>query len=221
LWHDCGLVTSPIVRSLNLDFFAVREDLALVLDYVYSETDLRVFESYSELGRELREFRSVDELVAAYPLGEDPGGNGSAILLMLWSPSVMRELRISRIELDPAHCNGHTFRHRIDGGGLIAFYPGGLSGRVITRTHLGHQSQARAAKWQADEGIDWAALKSLGGRIAHHVRKRLATGKAHGACVLPAAMRLAAAGHELKLATRTPASFAPAPFPPRKQPRRG
>jgi hypothetical protein len=207
---DC--VTSPTVRSLNLDFFAVREDLELVLDFVYSETDARVFESYSEPGCELREFRSVDELVAAYPLGEDPAGNGSAILLMLWSPSVMRDLSVSRIALDPRHCNGHAFRHRVDGAGLIAFYPGGLSGRVITRTQVGHQSQARAAQWDAAGGVDWAALKALGGRIAHHVRRRLAIGKAGGACVLPAAMRLAAAGHELKLAAGAPGSFAWVPL---------
>ncbi len=41
------------------------------------------------------------------------------ILLQLWSPSVMQDLTIRRFALDPAHCNGHTFRHNIEGGGLM------------------------------------------------------------------------------------------------------
>jgi len=53
---------------------------------------LRSFESYSEFGQELREFQSVADLVAAFPVGEARHGDGSSILLQLWSPSVMNDL---------------------------------------------------------------------------------------------------------------------------------
>jgi hypothetical protein len=196
-----------MARSANLDFFAAEADQRAVLDFLFSATDVRVFESYSEFDAELREFRSTDELAAAFPLGTDPDGNGNAVLLQLWSPSVMRELTITQIALNPAACDGHMFRHRIDGGGLMQLYLGGVCDRVVTKSHFGHQSQVRARKWEVDEGVNWEALKTLSNRIQYHVRKRLAAGKVPGMPVLPQALALARSGYALKLATQTPWAF--------------
>jgi hypothetical protein len=196
-----------MARSANLDFFAAEADQRAVLDFLFSATDVRVFESYSELGAELREFRSTDELAAAFPLGMDPHGNGDAILLQLWSPSVMRDLTITRIALNPAACDGHTFRHCIDGGGLMQLYLGGVCDRVVTKSHFGHFSQIGARKWGVDEGVNWEALKTVSNRIQYHIRKRLAAGKAAAMPVLPQALELARSGYALKLATQTPSAF--------------
>jgi hypothetical protein len=196
-----------MARAANLDFFASEPDQRAVLDFLFSSTDVRVFESYSEPDAELREFPSTDDLGAAFPLGSDSHGNGHAILLQLWSPSVMRDLSIRRFKLDPTHCSGHTFRHNIEGGGLMQLYFGGICDRVVTKSHFGHQSQVRARTWQVDEGVNWEALKTLSNRIQYHVRKRLAAGKAGSMLVLPAAMSLARAGYALKLATQTPWAY--------------
>jgi hypothetical protein len=196
-----------MTRSVNLDFFAAEADQRAVLDFVFSSTDARVFESYSEYEAKLREFRSTDELAAAFPLGNDPHGNGVAIALQLWSPSVMRDLTIRRFKLDPAHCKGHTFRHNIEGGGLMQLYLGGVCDRVVTMSHFGHQSQVRAQKWEVDQGVNWEALQTLSNRIQYHIRKRLAAGKVPGRPVLPQALELARAGYALKLATQTPWAF--------------
>jgi len=192
-----------MARSANLDFFAAEADQRAVLNFLFSSTDIRVFESYSQCGADLREFRSTEELAAAFPLGTDPHGNGSAVLLQLWSPSVMRDLTITRFALDPAHCDGHTFRHRIDGGGLMQLYLGGVCDRVVTKSHYGHQSQVRAQTWELDEGVDWKSLMTLSNRIQYHVRKRLAAGKAASMPVLPQALELARCGYAIKDATQT------------------
>jgi hypothetical protein len=155
----------------------------------------------------LREFRSTDELAAAFQLGIDPYGNGKVILLQLWSPSVMRDLTIRRFALDPAHCDGHTFRHNIEGGALMQLYLGGVCEQVVTMSHFGHQSQVRAQAWGVDDGVNWEALKTLSNRIQYHIRKRLAAGKVPGRPVLPQALELARAGYALKLATQTPWAF--------------
>jgi hypothetical protein len=196
-----------MARSANVDFFAAEADQRAVFDFLFSSTDVRVFESYSEYGAELREFRSTDELATAFPLGTDPHGNGSAALLQLWSPSVMRDLTITRIKLNPAACEGHTFRHRIDGGGLMQLYLGGVYERVVTKSHFGHPSQTRARAWDVDDGVNWAALKTLSNRIQYHVRKRLAAGKVPGMPVLPQALALARSGYALKVAAQTPDAF--------------
>ncbi len=196
-----------MARSANVDFFAAAADQRAVLDFLFSSTDVRVYESYSQYDADLREFRSSDELAATFPLGTDPHGNGLAILLALWSPCVMRELSIRRFKLDPAKCDGHTFRHNIEGGGLMQLYFGGVCDRVVTKSHFGHQSQVRAKAWEVDDGVNWEALKTLSNRIQYHIRKRLGAGKAGSMPVLPTALSLARAGYALKLATQTPWAY--------------
>jgi hypothetical protein len=90
----------------NLDFYAVREDLIDLLSFIYAETDCRLFESYSEFDKDLREFKSTEQLLSAYDLGCDPHGNGSAVLLTLWSPSVSSNVKVERISLDARKCKG-------------------------------------------------------------------------------------------------------------------
>jgi len=194
-------------RSGNLDFFAAEWDQRSILDFLFADTDVRAFESYSEPDSELREFRRADELAAAFPLGVDRHGNGHAVLLQLWSPSVLRSLDIVRFALNPAKCDGHTFRHRIDGGGLIQLYFGGVCGEVVTRSHYGHQGQSRAAAWAVDDGVDWQELKTLSGRIQYQIGKKLTKAKAKSCPVLPQAFELARQGYALKLATQTPWAF--------------
>ena len=196
-----------MAASANLDFFAAETDQRAVLDFLFSSTDVRVFESYSKFDADLREFHSTDELAAVFPLGTDQHGNGHAILLQLWSPSVMSELTIERFALNPAACDGHTFRHRIEGGGLMQMYLGGICGQVVTMSHYGHQSRVRAKKWDMDQGVDWESLKTLSNRIQYHIRKRLAAGKVPGRPVLPQALVLARSGYSLKMATQTPWQF--------------
>jgi hypothetical protein len=194
---------------MNLDFFAVKADQRAIFDFLFSSTDVRVFESYSEYGADLREFQSTDELAAAFPIGIDRYGNGNAVLLQLWSPSVMRRLTIRRVALDPRYCKGHTFRYCIEGGGLIQLYLGGVCKRerVVTMSHCGHWSEIGAQKWGKDRGVTWEALKTLSNRIRYHIRTRLAVAKVPGRPVLPQAYELAQLGFELKLAAQTPWAF--------------
>ncbi len=196
-----------MTASANLDFFAADADQRAILDFLFTSTDVRVFESYSEYDADLREFRSIRELAAAFDIGLDRHGNGHAVLLQLWSPSVMTELTITRFALNPEACQGHTFRHCIDGGALMQLYFGGVHGRVVTKSHFGHQSQKRALAWGVDHGINWDGLKGLSNRIQYHIRKRLAAAKARSCPVLPEAFKLARAGYELKLAVQTPWSY--------------
>ena len=196
-----------MAASANLDFFAAEVDQRAVLDFLFASTDVRVFESYSEYDADLREFRSTDELAAVFPIGIDRHGNGTAVCLELWSPSVMSELTIERFALNPAACNGHTFRHRISGGALMQLYFGGVHERVVTKSHFGHQSQIRAQKWDMDHGINWELLKTLSNRIQYHIRKRLAVAKVPGCPVLPQAYGLALSGYVLKSAAQTTWSY--------------
>jgi hypothetical protein len=196
-----------MLRPVNLDFFAAETDLREIFDFLFSATDVRVFESYSEYDSDLREFKSTDELAGVYQLGRDPAGNGHAILLQLWSPLVMRDLVIRRFSLNPSKCDGHTFRHNIEGGGLMQLYLGGVHDLIITMSHFGHQSQVRAQSWGVGDGVDWEALGKVSRPIEYHIRNRLALAKVPGRPVLREALELARRGYALKPSMGTPWAF--------------
>jgi len=101
--------SSWVGRLRRVDFYAAKDDLLDLIRFLFGETDCRVYESFSHHDRDLREFRTVDEVAGAYPLGEDSHGHGTAALLSLWSPSAGGEPRVERIELSrPA--DSHRYR---------------------------------------------------------------------------------------------------------------
>jgi hypothetical protein len=181
----------------SLDFYALRDDMRALLEFLFGETDLRVFESYSEYDAELREFRSTDELTRTFDLGSDSHGDGTAVLLQMWSPSVMQRIDIERIELKVP---GHTFRHRVAGVGLLQLYFGGRHQRVITDSHFGHWNEAGARQRAAGDPdtVDWQALTRLSGRIQRHIRNRMAVGKLRARPILPAALTALRSGFMLR-----------------------
>lgn len=172
--------------------------------FLFRETDLRLFETYSAFGAELREFHSFEDVSAAFDVGADEHGSGAAVMLALWSPSVMENLEIERITLDPTRCQEHTFRYAIKGWGLIQLHLGGVHGRVVTASYLGHNSEKRARAWGHAESANWARLTQLSNRIQYVIRRRFAVAMVPGRPVLPEAYNLARSGYALKeLATST------------------
>ena len=170
----------------SIDFYALKDDIRGLVHFIFEETDLHIFESYSEYDSELREFRSIDELSAAFSLGVDTHGHGKAVLLQLWSPSVMQNVAFERIALKLA---GHSFRYRVSGVGLIQLYFGGEHEGAITDSHYGHWSEAGARQRAAGDvdAVDWRALSRLSGRIRRHIRNKMAVAKVRSRPILPAA----------------------------------
>src|SRR4051794_7242753 len=157
----------------SLDFYALGDDIRGLVHFLFEETDARVFESYSAYDAELREFRSFDELSSAFRLGSDPHGQGHAVLLQLWFPSITHDVEFERITLQVP---GHSFRYCISGVGLVQLYFGGEHEGIITDSHYGHWNEAGARQRAVGdvEGVDWGALCRLSGRIQRHIRSRIA-----------------------------------------------
>jgi hypothetical protein len=191
----------------QLDFFAVRQDLRHVIEFLYEETDFRIYELYSAFGQELREFKSFAELDAAFDIGRDKHGHGHSVLLSLWSPAVMKSPHITRVKLDPMHCHGFTFRYTTGGWGAVQLYLGGLHVKVVTKSHFGHGTERGARSLGYRSGVDWKALAKLSNRVRYHVSKRLAVAKVPGRPVLPAAYKLHREGYELKEAAEHSTSY--------------
>jgi hypothetical protein len=200
----------------SLTFFALRDDLLSLLEFVFAETGARVFEAYSAFDRELREFESPDAIDRAFRLGIDEHGSGSEPFLQLWWSGVCPQPRIERITLKPGAVPGHSFRHAVRGWGLAQLQCGGEYSReepTITASHFGHFSEAGARKKGylesgPDAPVDWAGLQRVSQRVQRRLRTQLAGGRVAGrGPVLRAAAAKARAGWKLKEHGRWPAVY--------------
>ena len=181
----------------NLDFYALGDDIRGLVDFIFAETDLRIFESYSEFDAELREFRSFAELSAAFSIGRDAPRQGHIALLQLWSASIMPRVEFERFTLKVP---GYSFRHRILGVGLIQLYLGSEHDHFITESHYGHWSEAGARQRATGDvdAVNWKELSRLSGRIQRHIRRRMAVAKLRARPILPAAFAALRRGSALR-----------------------
>jgi hypothetical protein len=200
----------------SLTFFALREDLLSVLEFLVAETGARAFEAYSAFDRELRDFDSVEAIDRTFRLGVDEHGTGSEPFLQLWWPEVCPAPRIERITLKPGAVPGHSFRHTARGWGLAQLQCGGEYSRgepTITASHFGHFSEAGARQKGyeesgSDAAVDWAALQRVSQRVQRRLRTQLAGGRVpRRGPVLHAAAAKARAGWTLKEHGRWPATY--------------
>jgi hypothetical protein len=187
----------------SLDFFAVYEDQVSLFQFLLQQTDVQIFEFSSQPNRRIRSFTTVDDINDTVQLGHDKPGNGLGALFTLYSPSVMPEVAVRRIEFKVRRDAAAQWREELFGGALMQLYLGGVHETVITKSHFGHNSQRRAATWGVEDGVDWSALSKLSGRVQRHIRK-LAVEKMPGRPVLSAATRLWRSGYALKEAARSP-----------------
>jgi len=175
----------------NLDFYALGDDLRSLLQFLYAETDVIVYELASEFDRDARRFASLAELEAVFSLGVYRAGR-----LQLWSPSVMARPVIRRIEITVP---GHSFRYAVEGAGLIQLYLDGGRDRVIYHTHFGHWNEAGARQRSVHPADDcnWPALTKLSGRIQRHIRSKLTAAKLYARPILHQAFSAVQQGHGL------------------------
>ena len=181
----------------NLDFYAVKGDLQKLLGFLYDETDIVCFESYSEFDRPTRSFKSLQELESVFEIGQTPKGQ---ICFQLWSASVTKEPEPRKINLK---MKDHSFRYAIEGAGLIQLYLGGVKDNVIGETHYGHWNQAGAEAKSVlpTTDCDWEALKKLSGKIQRFIRG-VAYGKVNGRVILPEAFSEVQNGMQIRFANQ-------------------
>lgn len=160
---------------MNYDFFADSTDKIQLLDFVFSETDLQVFDLYSDFDRKVSQYRSSNEVTEKFDL---ENGGQSSMVFQLWSPRFGGGFSFRRIELNPNFCNGHTCRYRTEGWGLIQLHLGERNQNRLHYSHIGHFEEKGALKWeevQKDKGAvgqwNWTEIKATSGKLRRQVEK--------------------------------------------------
>lgn len=185
----------------NCDFYAAPGDFEPILQFVFEDLQCRVLEAYSGFDRNLREFSCLDELVegSESKLGDCSNGKLSCFL-MLWPVEASDQVRIRRMELNPAAGLG-THRYTVEGWGLISLQLGGLGKTGLHPSHTNHNSENRARKWAdtykalmgTPSAWNWDVVTRTSAKLNYRIRS-LAVSKTRNRPVLPAAKNALNAG---------------------------
>jgi hypothetical protein len=163
----------------NLDFYATVDDQRDLLDFIFVETDIVIFEFSSLNNKALRTFTARGELERAYCLGEERPTH-----FQLWSPSVMERPEERRIDM--TGLPGRPHRYEPIGAGLMQLYFDCIRKNVLHHSHFGHWSEkgARQRSMHDPDKCDWKALNRISGRIQRQIRGVLSSAKLYSRPVL-------------------------------------
>ena len=172
-------------------FFARGDDLKAVMSFVFDQREITVYEGYSRYDTELRVFRSVEDLGAAYDLS-----GTSSVLLRLWSHAVSKPPNIQRFELKMP---GYSFRHVVEDMGLMQIDVPKQDEDDLRYATFSHWNEpgARERFGPAADAYDWAALRKVSGRIQRHIFNRLASAKLFNCAILKDAYASLAQGKRI------------------------
>jgi hypothetical protein len=68
---------------MHYNFYASKTDKLDLLAYLFTQTDLRLYDLYSTYGEEVREYHSAEEVAINFDLET---GSSSATTFQIWSP---------------------------------------------------------------------------------------------------------------------------------------
>lgn len=186
---------------MNYDFFASRSDKVRLLEFLLGETDLRIFDSYSEYEKKAREYKSVGDITGRFDL---ENGGKFAVTLALWSPRFSERLFFKQIKLDPRRCQGSDFRYATSGLGLIHLHFGGIEKRFLNVSHIGHQSEKRAKAWESTiqygdraSRWNWNEIASSARKLKSTIHNKWAVDKIGSVGVLPGAKEMQIQGFQM------------------------
>jgi hypothetical protein len=187
---------------MTYDFFADKTDKLEILEFIFKETDLHIYDLTSPFGQEICEYKTLDEIISKFDL---VNGDKFAVTFQLWSPRHKGKPFFRKIDLDPKRCNGQTFRYSTDGWGLIQLYFGGLKNNELNQSHIGHLNEKEALKLEGANlfnGLanawNWTEIKVTSRKMKYHIHNKLAMRRIGSLDILTEADRLELQGIKLR-----------------------
>ena len=184
----------------SIYFYATRTDLLEVLEFLFAETDVRVFEAYSRVNHEVREFSSIEDLRTQDPAAASHG----KLHLRFCSPSVTTGPTFRRFGLNPEVGGGYRFS--VEDASVIRIVEGGVRNDIeqepLCWSEIANWNEAgarqRSSYSAADlDQINWSELVRLSNRIQRFIRGRLAAATFGTRPILRHAFQEMAAGLKL------------------------
>ena len=187
---------------MTYNFFADKAVKLQILQYIFTDTDLQIYDASSPYGQEIFNYKSVEEISSRFDL---VNGDKFAVSFQLWTPRHKGQPVFRKIELDPKRCNGHTFRYSTDGWGLIQLYFGGLKNNELNQSHIGHFTEKGALKCEDTNSFngkvsnwDWTEIQLTSKKLKHQIHNKIAIQKLGSIGILHGADTLQKTGTKLR-----------------------
>jgi hypothetical protein len=186
---------------MTYNFYANKVDKLEILDFIFNETDLQVYDLSSGYGEDICQYKTIKEISSKFNLEKDEFGT----TFQLWTPRHKGKLQFRKIDLEPKRCNGHTFRYATGGWGLIQLYFGGLKNNELKQSHIGHFNEKEALKWEGINNMnglvsswDWKEIQTTSRKLKYQIHDKLASRKIGSFGVLSGAEKFQTEGIKLK-----------------------
>lgn len=186
---------------MTYDFFANKSDKIDLLDFIFKETDLKVFDLISPYGQEISEYKGTDEIISKFDL---ENGGKSSVTFQLWAQRFGGDILFRKVDLNWKHCDGQTFRYSTEGWGLIQLYLGGQKDKVLFHSHIGHFNEKGALKWEDTNRFNgkvnkwnWKEVEQTSRKLKNQIHNKMAVRKIGRYGVLPGAYKLGDYGIKL------------------------
>jgi hypothetical protein len=162
----------------QLDFYANSSDILEVIDYMFELSPMRLFEAYSRIDHEIREFKSSKDILASSHMNDNHGG----IFVRGWWEPVTSKPFVKTFDLKP---NIGKHRQSLEGVGtfqLLQGRPHDLADNALNLSRFTHWDEKGALQRSNfsdnDVGeVNWAEFKSLSGKLHRHLRNKMSQAK--------------------------------------------
>jgi hypothetical protein len=178
----------------SCDFYALPDDVAEVVDFITSQPGWVLLESNSRPDQPLRHFGIAAAFLDAFDLTTEDA------YLSLYSPSFGGALVEEHMDFSPGAVPGARGRTTARGWGLIQVYLLCPRNGQIRPSHTGHNSEARARRWESvyeslgpASAWNWHEVDRASRRLNQFIRGR-ATSRAGSRVILPRAAAAVASG---------------------------
>jgi hypothetical protein len=167
----------------NRDFMALGEDHRSLLEFIFQANDCRVFESYSLIGREIAEFKSVRDIETYYGMTDWITFPDTWLKLVLYPNDAGGRTHIERIEIRSRRRQPATFRYAFNGWGFVHLMLVGLREGWPDRSWTNHNSEKRAShgamitdpQFGSPFDWNWKAVSAFSRRLIRYIDKAAVT----------------------------------------------
>lgn len=187
----------------NCDFYATPADHSELLSWLFSERSCEVYELASEVETPLKRFESAEEVTDEFKRSYGNGKPRTDVYLQIYVLGAGPPFVPQRTILDPAKCDGATYRFGAEGWGLVQLYLSAPSDGRLSCSHTNHNTRKRAETWERSGGSlgpvaawDFDRITSFSSRFNRYV-KRSALAAIGSRAVLPHALEASMSGLKL------------------------
>jgi hypothetical protein len=163
----------------NCDFYGTLEDHEPLLQWLFAEATCHVYELHSAFDQPLQRFESASEVLGQFERRYTNDKPWHTVYLQLYVLGTGPPFQPRRIKLDPAACEGATFRYAAEGWGLVQLYLSVPRDGELRNSHTNHNSRLRADKWAPlanddaakPDAWDFPRVTAFSSRLNRQIRK--------------------------------------------------